>query len=529
MKPKISMREALADEALLGGILAGESWRAWRVLLIAAMGEKLTADERKLFRQLTGRSREPLQRCDELTAIVGRRGGKSRAIATLATYIAGLCDHPELVRGETGVFLIVAPDQRQAAVTFGYVVAAFEASPMLSSLLTPRGTTAETLTLTTGIRVEVRSSNFRTLRAPTYIGGVVEEAGFLFTAEGAANADVEIVKSIRPGLATTRGPLVIASSPYARRGILWDAYRRDYGANGDPLCLVAKGASRDFNPSLSKRVVDRAYERDAAAAAAEYGGEFRSDIEAFVSREAVEAAVVSGRFELPYQRGVQYIAAVDPSGGSVDSMTLAISHRDAEGRGVLDAIRRVHPPFSPDAVVAEFAHLMKSIFHINRCIGDHYAGAWPIEAFAKHGVTYEPSAKAKSDLYRDLLPLINSGRIELLDDARLVNETCGLERKTARSGKDSIDHAPGQHDDVVNAVALALTQVTVNAAPVGICALLSDPKIAARAGLGGGNMGNPVQFGPNGEIGERLRLQMLRSGRDGVEWGDLGAGGRCRR
>ena len=233
---------------------------------------------------------------------------------------------------------------------------------------------------------------------------------------------------------------------------------------------MAKGASRDFNPSLSQRVVDRAYERDAASAAAEFGGSFRSDVEAFVSRESVEACVVADRRELPYQRGIQYTAAVDPTGGSVESMTLAISHKDAGGRGVLDCVRRVHPPFSPDAVVSDFAHLMKTVFHVHKCIGDHYAGSWCID-LAKHGIVYEPSAKPKSDLYRDLLPLVNSGRVELLDDDRLVNEACGLERRTARSGKDSIDHAPAGHDDVINAAALALTQVTVDAAPEGICSL----------------------------------------------------------
>ena len=57
--------------------------------MIAAMGEALTDDERALFTQLTGREREPLQRVEEFVAVVGRRGGKSRAMATLACYIAG--------------------------------------------------------------------------------------------------------------------------------------------------------------------------------------------------------------------------------------------------------------------------------------------------------------------------------------------------------------------------------------------------------------------------------------------------------
>src|SRR5215471_8181849 len=61
--------------------------------------------------------------------------------------------------------------------------------------------------------------------------------------------------------------------------------------------------------------------------------------------------------ELPRIAGVNYTAFVDPSGGSSDSMTLAIAHveSDAPGakRAVVDLIREVKPPFSPDAVVAE--------------------------------------------------------------------------------------------------------------------------------------------------------------------------------
>ena len=36
---------------------------------------------------------------------------------------------------------------------------------------------------------------------------------------------------------------------------------------------------------------------------------------------------------------------------------------------------------------------------------------------------------------------------------RLARFFVGLERRTARGGRDSIDHAPGAHDDVANAVA----------------------------------------------------------------------------
>jgi hypothetical protein len=103
-------------------------------------------------------------------------------------------------------------------------------------------------------------------------------------------------------------------------------------------------------------------------------------------------------------------------------------------------------------VVGEFSALLKS-YRVSKTTGDRYAGEWPREHFREHGISYEPAQKPKSDLYRDLLPVINSRKLDLLDDARLVTQLVGLERRTARGGRDSIDHAPGAHDDLANAVA----------------------------------------------------------------------------
>ena len=49
-------------------------------------------------------------------------------------------------------------------------------------------------------------------------------------------------------------------------------------------------------------------------------------------------------------------------------------------------------------------------YRIVKVTGDRYAGEWPREQFRKLGISYEPAAKPKSDLYRDLLPAINSRR-----------------------------------------------------------------------------------------------------------------------
>ena len=218
--------------------------------------------------------------------------------------------------------------------------------------------------------------------------------------------------------------------------------------------FVWQAATRRMNPSIPEKVIADAMEADSASAQSEYMAEFRTDIEGFVSREVVEACTDLGVRERPPCPGPRYFAFTDPSGGSADSFTLAIAHRDANSI-FLDCVREVRPPFSPESVVSEFAGLLKP-YRITRVTGDRYAGEWPREQFRKYGITYETAAKPKSDLYRDLLPLLNSRRVSLLDNARLLAQLTGLERRTARSGKDSIDHSAGGHDDVANAAAGAL-------------------------------------------------------------------------
>jgi hypothetical protein len=139
-------------------------------------------------------------------------------------------------------------------------------------------------------------------------------------------------------------------------------------------------------------------------------------------------------------------------------MTLAIAHRDKEGTAILDLLREVRPPFSPDTVVKDFATVLKS-YGISDVTGDNYAGEWPKERFVVHGIQYRPSQKSRSEIYLEFLPMLNSQRTKLLDNKKLIAQLVGLERRISRSGRESIDHSPGGHDDLANAAAGALTLV----------------------------------------------------------------------
>src|SRR5262249_2207033 len=186
---------------------------------------------------------------------------------------------------------------------------------------------------------------------------------------------------------------------------------------------------------------------------AEYLAQFRTDIESFITREAVLACVSPCIYERPKEHYRSYFAFTDPSGGSSDSMTLCIGHRDlARKIIVVDALRETKAPFSPATAVEEFAPLCRA-YGVAKITGDRYAGQWPVEVFGKVGIRYEHSAKAKAELYIDLLPLINSRRVELLDNARLIDQLISLERQVSRGGRENIDHPRGQHDDLANCVA----------------------------------------------------------------------------
>ena len=193
-----------------------------------------------------------------------------------------------------------------------------------------------------------------------------------------------------------------ASSPYARRGALWTAHRQHFAKDG-PI-LVWQADTRTMNPTVPQRVIDEAMERDPASASSEYGAQFRSDIADFVSREAVEACVGDYFERAPLTDHQPYFAFCDPSGGSSDSFTCAIGHRE-DNHIIIDAVREMRPPFSPDAVIDEFAALIRS-YGIARVCGDKYAGEFPRELFRKNGIFYVPAAAPKSDLYRDLLSIL---------------------------------------------------------------------------------------------------------------------------
>lgn len=450
------MRHALNDPNLLGKVMSAASWSSWKILLIAAAGEALTETERVEFKRLTGREREPGAMVKQFVGALGRRSGKSYAMSVFLCWLAALCDHRgTLAPGEVGVALLISRDQRVSKIILNYIEGILSQSDQMKQLISNR--TQELIELSNGINIEVRPASYKTLRGPTYIAICGDEVAQWYTSVDFANPDQEIIAAVKPGLLTTGGPLLLVSSTYARRGVLYDAWKRYFGPSGPDDILVAYGASRDTNPSLSQAEIDRELEADPIRNRAEYLSEWRSDVEGFISREIVEACV-KDYFELPPVLGYSYRCFVDAASGvpEGDSYAIVIAHKLGD-RVVIDAIREIRPPFNAFEVINTILVPLCKSYKVSVVRGDAYAGELAREPIRRAGLSYELAKKHKSELYADpFLGVLNACKIDLPRNERAMNQICALERSVQRSGRDQISHPTNGRDDDANAIAGAV-------------------------------------------------------------------------
>ena len=347
--------------------------------------------------------------------------------------------------------MCLALSKDQARIILDYADAILRSRPALQRLIAGRD--ADGIRLTNGVEIACFANSFRLVRGPTVVCAIMDEVAVWWSEELAANPDKEIVRAIRPSMITQPGALMIGlSSPYAKKGLLFEKHRDHFGRDNSNV-LVWQADTATMNRQIDPDLIDQAYDEDPASAAAEFGAQFRDDLQSFIAREAVEACVELGCRERAPERRIEYRAFVDPAGGGKsgnDAMTLAIAHLDGD-LVVVDCVREYHPPFTPTEVVAEIAETLKP-YRCTVVVGDQFAGEWCRAPFRKFGIRYKEADRSKSDIYRDCLPILNSRKVSLLDNRAAVNQICALERRTARGGRDSIDHPRNAHDDLANAV-----------------------------------------------------------------------------
>src|SRR3954453_6298868 len=154
--------------------------------------------------------------------------------------------------------MVIAADRKQARRILGYV-GCLLAIPILAKLVERE--TADAFDLDNHITIEIGTASIKSVRGYTIVAALCDELAF-WPSEDSTTPDYEILDSIRPGMATIpQAMLLCASSPYARRGALWDVHKRYFGKADAPV-LVWKAATRTMNPTVPQSVIDIAMDRD---------------------------------------------------------------------------------------------------------------------------------------------------------------------------------------------------------------------------------------------------------------------------
>jgi len=397
--------------------------------------------------KLTGLEREPGARVDELWMALGRRSGKGRGASSLCCWYGFAMNYPELAPGERAEISCTAVTQFQAQRIMQYCIGLIQNAPTMSAMV-ERLSPSEIET-STGALILTEANSWRTGRGGSSPLCCVDES-FAMRGQDSALSDEELLIAKRPSLATMGGMLACFASPLGKSGVGYET-TMSHGDNHDSAILVVRQPTAMMNnsPQVAKMIA-KAHERDPLSANSEWGNaetiEFRPDLASYVDRDIAAAAVMRNVYELPYNSDNEYAAFADSAGGTGgDSYTLAITFND-NGIITLAKLVEVRPIFQPAAVTAMLAEVCKS-YHVSTVMSDKYAGGFP-------RITWEPSERSKSEIYYEFLPLLNSGKVRLLDDKRLFHQLISLEMRSGRgTGRPSIDHPPQQHDDCINSVA----------------------------------------------------------------------------
>lgn len=455
---------AMDDPHLFGPWFEGPSWNVWRTVLRAAYALPPTEADLATFKDVAGGRDWPTKRAREFWAIAGRRAGKDSIASLIVAFTAATFDPKGKLRpGERALCLCLASDKEQAKIVLGLIKAFFTELPVLARMVQRDTNTG--FELSNSVDVAVYANDFRSVRGRTILCAVFDEVAY-WASDDSASPDTEVFRAVLPGMMTLRSDatLIGISSPYRRGGLLYQKYKAHYGESG-PV-LVVKGASMTFNPSLDPEEIAGEIAADPAAGEAEYLGNFRNDVDGFLTFELVNAAVDTGVTVRPPMSGPSYFAFVDSAGGTgKDAFTLGIAHREQQ-RVILDCAHEVKPPFSAESAVEDCARIVKE-YGLTHVVGDKWAKGFVEQGFSRHGIQYKYSERTRSEIYLETLPLFTSGKIRLLDNARLVTQFANLERTTHASGRDNVNHRKHAHDDLANAVAGALVLASKEEAQMG--------------------------------------------------------------
>lgn len=453
----VTPAQAISPGGFLHYAFQGASWRRWIAVLRAAWGEALSPEELVLFKEVAGDRDPPSRPVKEFWAIAGRGAGKDSVASAVACCLA-LRDYSAFLRpGERATILCLACDRDQANIIRRYISGYFQRDPVLRAMVVRESDDA--LELKNDVEIVVATNSFRAVRGRRIVAAILDEAAF-FRDERSAAPDVETYAAIVPSLERTPGAILVGiSTAFRRSGLLYQQWSRWFGKASDDV-LVVLGTTRQFNHTYSQERIDELLAQDAERYGAEFLSQWREDASNPFDEGLVWSCVDRGVTVRPPRPEITYRAAIDPSAGKGDSFTCAIGHAE-NGQLVLDCLREWRSPFVPTDVAREVGDLARQ-YRITTVHTDRHAEGWVTAVLAQVGLRREIAEENTSQIYLEALPHFTSGVVRLLDSRRLVHQFTGLERRSNASGRDTIRHPVGAHDDLAACVANLLVMLVAD-------------------------------------------------------------------
>ena len=429
---------------------------AQKVVLKADYGLPLTPDEMGIYTEITGglTTQHGLgEEAIESVLVLGGRSGKSFVTSIKAIYESVARGHywrRFLNPGEIGYAVVIATSKEQAiTIIQSNVTRILQQSPRLQDWIVGDPLKAE-LTLKNGLKIKSLPCNTKVARGIPIFFLTLDEACHFFV-EG-ANADTDVYNSASPRLAQFPGAKnSLISTPAAKQGLLYKRFEEGYTVPGR---VTFRAPTLMMNPLVDRAFLERERKRDPANYDREFNANFAENVSAFFSADSLDAAFTLAGDVLP-QPGVWYFCGIDQSGISGrDRFALSISHRDNEGRVLIDVCR------SWDAQGA--TELLDEITSLRDAYGlrgatiDRYARGWVQQAL--EGIGLEVSVRAPlPEVYQNSKSLLLAGLLALPDNQEL---RAGLVNTAAFYGRNnalSIQHDRGSsgHADLADAVCTA--------------------------------------------------------------------------
>ena len=127
--------EAMGHPRWWGEWFQRGDWRPSKAALAAMFALPLDDEALAMFQKHTGRAQPSTSPVREMWAVCGRRAGKTRIMATVASWMACFVDwRPYLAPGERATIMIIASDRAQARTAMRYLRSLITQHPLLKEL-----------------------------------------------------------------------------------------------------------------------------------------------------------------------------------------------------------------------------------------------------------------------------------------------------------------------------------------------------------------------------------------------------------